>query len=115
MPHNNEEQLNALLQSLINSADDRSIVDLLESAHKGFTGGANDFVHQATGKMSPADLKNNLRIYPLAQILISIVKYHELNKNTDIIRKTVLALLDSFDSSVPPGAYDVPALETTLH
>ncbi|KEI69953.1 hypothetical protein [Endozoicomonas elysicola] len=113
--NNNEEQLNTLLQSLMDGTDDQSMMDLLESAHKGFTLGANDFVDQATGKLSPADIKNNLRAYPLAQILISIVKYHELNKNTDIVRKTVLALLDSLENSVPPESYELQAMETTLH
>ncbi|WP_066016399.1 MULTISPECIES: hypothetical protein [Endozoicomonas] len=115
MSHNNEEQLNTLLQSLMDSTSDRSMMDLLESAHKGFTQGANDFVEHATGNLSPADIKNNLRTYPLAQILISIVKYQELNKNTDIVRKTVLALLDSLEDNVLPESYDVQTLETTLH
>ncbi|USE36486.1 hypothetical protein [Endozoicomonas sp. SCSIO W0465] len=115
MSHYNEEQLNTLLQSLMDSTDNRSMMDLLESAHKGFSRGANDFVELATGNMLPADIKNNLRIYPLAQILVSIVKYHELNKNTDIIRKTVLALLDSLEDSLHPETYDAQTLETTLH
>ncbi|WP_257294214.1 hypothetical protein [Endozoicomonas sp. YOMI1] len=113
--HNNEEPLNTLLQSLMDSTDDRSTMDLLESAHKGFTRGANDFVEQATGNMSPADIKNHLRTYPLAQMLISIVKYHELNKNTDIIRKTVMALLDSLEERVPSESYEAQTLESTLH
>ncbi|MFK0571762.1 hypothetical protein [Endozoicomonas sp.] len=115
MSHNNEESLNTLLQTLMDNADDHSVMDLLESANKGFTLGANDFVDQATGKQSPVDIKNNLRTYPLAQILISVVKYHELNKNTDIIRKTVLALLDSLENSIPPESYELEAMETTLH
>ncbi|WP_163370316.1 hypothetical protein [Endozoicomonas acroporae] len=113
--HNNEEPLSTLLQSLMDSADNRSTMDLLESAHKGFTQGANDYVEGATGKISPADIKNHLRIYPLAQMLISIVKYHELNKNTDIIRQTVMALLDSLDDSLPSEFDDAQTLESTLH
>ena len=72
--------------------------------------GCQDFVEQATGKISPADIKNHLRIYPLAQLLISIVKYHELNKNTDIIRQTVMALLDSLDDSVHSESYEAQTL-----
>ncbi|WP_257264580.1 hypothetical protein [Endozoicomonas sp. ONNA2] len=113
--HRNEEPLNTLLQSLLESNDGRATMDLLESAHQGFTRGANDFVEQATGKMSPADIKNHLRIYPLAQMLISIVKYHELNKNTDIIRKTALALLDSLEDSAPSESCGTQTLESTLH
>ncbi|WP_257284758.1 hypothetical protein [Endozoicomonas sp. SESOKO1] len=112
---NSEEPLNTLLRSLMESTDERSVMNLLESAHKGFTQGANDFVEQATGNMPPADIKNHLRTYPLAQMLISIVKYHELNKNTDIIRKTVMAVLDSLEDSASSASYEAKTPETTLH
>ena len=115
MSYNNKEQLQALLLLLTENDNESSMIDLLESAHKGFTLGANDFVEQTEGKQSPSDLKSNLQVYPLAQILISIIKYYELNKTTDTVRKIVTDLLDSLENSVATGSYQSQALEITLH
>ncbi|MGB0359869.1 MAG: hypothetical protein ACPGEF_00430 [Endozoicomonas sp.] len=111
-----EEMLQQLIQPLIENAPDHSLTDMLDSAHKGFTHGANDFVEQqATENMTPACIKKNLRSYPLAQILISIIKYHELNKDTEIIRQTVLAILDSLETNLHPESYELQTLQATLH
>ncbi len=115
MPGNKEETLKSILLSFIPKKDDSSITELLESAHKGFTVGANDFVERASNRDSAVDIKNNLRTYPLAQLLISIVKYHELNKDTDVIRRTALALLDSLEGSAAQEALVPQTAETTLH
>ena len=115
MPNNKEEMLNTLLLSLVDNKDDNTITDLLESAHKGFTVGANDFVEKPSSRRSPVDLKSNLRTYPVAQILISIIKYHELNKDTDVIRKTVLSLLDSLAGSSTQEPFVSLTADKILH
>ncbi|WP_299729580.1 hypothetical protein [uncultured Endozoicomonas sp.] len=115
MSDNNEETMFQLLHSLMGKTPDHSLTDLLESAHKGFTHGANDFVEQAAGNMQPVEIKNNLRSYPLAQILVSIVKYHELNKDTDIIRETVLATLECLENNIQQTTDAAQTVETTLH
>lgn len=119
MPDKNKQSLSHLLQALMDKPDNASMMDLLESAHLGFTQGANHFVENcdenSAEKLQPADIKNCLRTYPIAQILISIVRYHELNRDTEIIRKTVLALLDSLEEQIPSGSDREQPMQTTLH
>lgn len=115
MLNKNKQSLSHLLQALMDKPDNAPMMDLLESAHLGLTQGANHFIDNAAEKLQPADIKSSLRTYPIAQILISIVRYHELNRDTEIIRKTVLALLDSLEEQLPSGSDREQPIQTTLH
>ncbi len=92
------DSLSHLLLELSNTSEEKPIKELLESAHQGFTRGANDFVESTTKNLQPADIKEYLRLYPLAQILMGVVRFHGLNKDTQIIRNSVLSLLDFLET-----------------
>ncbi|OED42678.1 hypothetical protein ACH42_11815 [Endozoicomonas sp. (ex Bugula neritina AB1)] len=93
-----QEALSHLLLELLNETETEHTKDMLETAHNAFTQGANDFVDTSGKKLQPDDLKSHLKIYPLAQILISIVRYYEINKETEIVRDIVLDLLDTLET-----------------
>ncbi len=100
------EALNELLLELLDETASDSTMDMLQIAHNSFTQGANDFVDSSGKDLQPTDLKNHLQIYPLAQILIGIIRFHELNKDTEIVRDLVLEVLETLET---------PKYQATVH
>lgn len=92
-----QESLARLLLEYNDLPDGQPLRDMVAAAQSGFTKGANEFVDLALESVKPSEMKGYLRIYPLAQILIGIIKYHELNRDTDMIRNIVETLLDSLE------------------
>ena len=101
-----QESLSHLLMELLNSNDNDHTMDMLNTAHRAFTKGANEFVDTTGQQLQPDDLKEHLKIYPLAQILIGIIRFYELNKDTEVVRDLVLDLLESLES---------PKYQATIH
>ncbi|AMO58660.1 hypothetical protein GZ77_17830 [Endozoicomonas montiporae] len=103
--HNKEKQLmdtyqKSLARLLIqynDLPDSQPLRELVAAAQSGFTQGANEFVDQALQSIEPGEMKDYLRTYPLAQILMGIIKFHELNHDTQVIRNVVETLLDSIE------------------
>lgn len=101
-----QETLSELLLELLDEAETEHTRDMLHTAHNAFTQGVNDFVETSGKKLQPDDLKSHLQIYPLAQILIGIVRFYEVNKDTEIVRDIVLELLDTLET---------PKSQATIH
>ena len=101
-----QENLSHLLLELLDEAETEHTMDMLQAAHNAFTQGANDFVESTGKSLQPEDLKSHLQVYPLAQILISIVRYYDMNKDTEVVRDIVLDLLDSLET---------PKYKATVH
>lgn len=97
MQHDNHHPLSAVLSEMLPENSDQNLHMLLECAQSGFAQGANDFVLQAAGKSSAAELKDNLTVYPIAQLMIAIVKYYDLTKDVSVVEKVVGAVLESLD------------------
>ncbi|MDP0561416.1 MAG: hypothetical protein QS721_03395 [Candidatus Endonucleobacter sp. (ex Gigantidas childressi)] len=98
MPTQLQESLAQLLSAHSDTADYNMIMEMLASAQKGLTEGANDFTDKAAYTLQPADIKSYLRCYPLAHTLIGITSFNELNKDTHIIRKILELLLDNLEA-----------------
>lgn len=92
-----QESLARLLIKYNGLPDSEPLRELVAAAQSGFTQGANEFVDQALQSVEPQEIKGYLRTYPLAQVLMGIIKYHELNRDTQVIRNVVETLLDSLE------------------
>ena len=93
-----QETLSHLLLELLDESEADHTLEMLRTAQSAFTQGANDFV-ESTGKaLQPDELKRHLQIYPLAQILIGIIRFYEINKDTEIVRDIVLELLETLET-----------------
>lgn len=90
-----QEPVKELLQSLMENTESELMMDMLEAANQSFIDGINDFLEKSGKKIQPAELKSFIRIYPMAQVLISITKYHELNQDTDALENTIFELIHS--------------------
>ena len=98
MTQYSEETLSHLLLELLDESETEHTMEMLHTAHNAFTQGVNDFADTSGKDLQPDDLKNHLQIYPLAPILIGIVRYYDMNKDTEVIRDIVLELLDSLET-----------------
>ncbi len=98
MSNYSQEYLTHLLKECSIQPDSVCIDILIKSALSGLTHGANNFLDQSAKMMQPADLKNHLQCYPAAHILVGIIKFYELNKDTQIIRDLINSLLDSIEA-----------------
>lgn len=92
-----QESIRQLLQELMEPSESELMMDMLETTNQSFTDGINTFLETAGKKLQPEDMKSYLRIYPMAQVLISIHKYYELNKDTEILENTISELLHSLE------------------
>ena len=101
-----QEPVRHLLQELIEQSESDHMLDMLDTANRSFTEGINQFLETSGKNMQPEDIKSYLRIYPLAQALISITKFYEVNHDTDILQNTIAELLHRLE-----GQYS----ESTLH
>ena len=93
MSHHFQEPVRQLLQELMESSESEIMMDMLEMANQSFTDGINAFLEKSGKKLQPDELKSYLKIYPMAQVLISIHKYYELTKDTMILEDTISELL----------------------
>lgn len=98
MSHITQEKLSHLLLELLNESETEHTASMLEIAHNAFTQGANDFVDTSGKSLQPNDLKSHLQMYPLAQILIGVIRFYEMNKDTETVRDIVLELLDTLET-----------------
>lgn len=92
-----QEPVRKLLQELMEPCESELMLDMLESANLSFTDGINAFLEEAGKKLQPEEIKSYLRIYPMAQVLISIHKYYELNKDTEVLENTISELVHSLE------------------
>ncbi|MRI33129.1 hypothetical protein EOPP23_09050 [Endozoicomonas sp. OPT23] len=72
---------------------------LVEAAHKGTAAGANYFVENTGKSLQPADLKDHLRCFPLAQAMVAMIRHYELNKDIDTLKVVLEALLDGLEEA----------------
>ena len=95
-----QEPVRQLLQELMEPCESELMMDMLENVNQSFTDGINAFLEKSGKKFQskdPEKMKSYLRIYPMAQVLISIHKYYELNKDTEILENTISELLHSLE------------------
>ncbi|MDP0590286.1 MAG: hypothetical protein QS748_14295 [Candidatus Endonucleobacter bathymodioli] len=92
-----QKSLARLLLAYSDKAEYNLVMEMLVSAQKGLTEGANDFADKAAYSAQAEGIKSYLRCYPLAHILIGITSFNELNKDTSIIRKIIDLLLDNLE------------------
>ena len=83
-----QEPVRQLLQELAEPSERELMMDMLEIANQSFTDGINDFLEKAGKKLQSEEMKSYLRIYPMAQVLLSIHKYYELNQDTGVSLRT---------------------------
>ena len=92
-----QEYLARLLKEYSNQSELEDLNPLLTSAMSGLTQGANEFVEQISKTLQPNDLKNAIQCYPMAHVLVGMIKFYELNKDTRILRELTNSLLDSLE------------------
>ena len=93
-----QESLTRLLLEYTDQADHNLMMEMLVSAQKGLTEGANDFADKASHVVQPGDLTGYLRCYPLAHALIGLTKFTELNKDSEVTRNLLKLLLASLEN-----------------
>ncbi|WP_263080921.1 hypothetical protein [Endozoicomonas sp. Mp262] len=91
MPTYSEDALVQMLMDYASDADHEIMMKMLEAADQSLTTGANQFVDYASKALQPSDIKDYIRCYPLAHILIGITQFRKLNKGIDI--KELLAAI----------------------
>ncbi|WP_153301447.1 hypothetical protein [Endozoicomonas arenosclerae] len=92
-----QESLAEMLLGFHDLEDLEQIKSLVESANKGSASGANHFVENAGQAVQPHDLKNFLRMYPMAQAMVAMVRHYELNKETDTLKVVLESLLEGLE------------------
>ncbi|WP_252177517.1 hypothetical protein [Endozoicomonas sp. 4G] len=92
-----QESLAEMLLGFNDLDDLEQIKSLVDSANKGSASGANHFVEHSGQAVQPHDLKNFLRIYPMAQAMVAMVRHYELNKETDTLKVVLESLLEDLE------------------
>lgn len=98
MHTDSEDALVKMLLGCTHESDHAIIMKMIETADHSLTIGANEFVDSISKTLQPGDIKDYIRCYPLAHMLIGITHFYRLNKDLTPVQQVLDNLLTALQN-----------------